>query len=96
MARHAKRVIKSISLSTIKLLVAVVFVMPMEAGNTRARTTSPIRNGKTLFNVIEPRNGALQAVKPTSDPVDLSITDHLNTLNAYPMPRNKIPKIKYV
>ena len=82
MAKHTKRVSKSTSLSIIKLLVAVVLLIPMDAGNIIARTISPIRNGKTLLRVIEPKNGALQALKPASAPADLSIIDYLNILAA--------------
>src|SRR3569832_1849734 len=56
--RQPNKVKRSIRRSISRLLVAVVLLMPIANGTTRARTTSPRRSGNTLFNAGGPGGGA--------------------------------------
>src|SRR3569832_2077976 len=77
-----------------RLLVAVVLLMPSANGNTRARTTSPRRSGNTLFNAMEPRNGAEQLRHLVVAPEACNIRDQRKMRSAYPKESDATPRAR--
>lgn len=60
MAKQHNKVMRSINLSTTRLLVATVRLMPMALGNTSALMTSPRRSGNRLLSATDPKKGEAQ------------------------------------
>src|SRR3569833_4565526 len=91
-SKQPNSVKRSINRSMIKLLVAVVLLLPSAAGNTSALTTSPIRSGKILFKAMEPRKGAEHLRHCVAATEACSRIDQRQILSAYPLLRDALPQ----